>query len=125
MPPNRAQAGFTLLELLVTLAVMALAALLIAYYAQPRSHGLEIGRAAQRVAAAMRLDRGLAIATGQPVRFSLPALPGWLNARMPPDGLVFEPDGSASGGAVLLGSQGLRRLISVDWLTGRISVSGP
>jgi Tfp pilus assembly protein FimT len=110
--------------MLITIAVMGLAMLLIANYAQPHSHRLEAERAAARVASVMRQDRGLAIATGHPVRFTLPALPGWLSviAQVPKDGLVFEPDGSSSGGAILLAAPGMRSLISADWLTGRISI---
>lgn len=122
---SKAEQGFTLLEMLVTIAVMGLALLLIAYYAQPHSKRLEAERAAQNVAASMRQDRGLAIATGQPVRFTLPPLPGWLRvtAELPAKGLVFEPDGSSSGGAVLLAAPGMRSLISADWLTGRVSIN--
>lgn len=125
MSPNKTERGFTLLEMLITIAVMGLMMLLIAYYAQPHSHRLEAERAAQRVAATMRQDRGLAIATGQPVRFTLPSLPGWLSitAQLPKNGLVFEPDGSSSGGAILLASSGMRSLVSADLLTGRISVT--
>ncbi len=125
MSPSKTERGFTLLEMLITIAVMGLMMLLIAYYAQPHSHRLEAERAAQRVAALMRQDRGLAIATGQPVRFTLPPLPGWLSitAQIPKNGLVFEPDGSSSGGAILLASLGMRSLVSADWLTGRISVT--
>ena len=120
MSPNNAESGFTLLEMLITIVVMGLAMLLIAGYAQPHSHRLE----AERVAAMMRQDRGLAIATGQPVRFVLPPLPGWLGviAQLPKGGLLFEPDGSSSGGAILLAAPGMRSLISADWLTGRISI---
>lgn len=125
MSPSKTERGFTLLEMLITIAVMGLMMLLIAYYGQPHSHRLEAERAAQRVAALMRQDRGLAIATGQPVRFTLPPLPGWLSitAQIPKNGLVFEPDGSSSGGAILLASLGMRSLVSADWLTGRISVT--
>ena len=110
--------------MLITIAVMGLAMLLIANFVQPHSHRLDAARAAQSVAAAMRQDRGLAIATGKPVRFTLPPLPGWLSitARIPKDGLNFEPDGSSSGGAILLTAPGELRLISADWLTGRISI---
>jgi general secretion pathway protein H len=121
---SKAESGFTLLEMLITIAVMGLAMLLIAYYAQPHSHRLDAERAAQRVAGVMRQDRGLAISSGEKVRFALPALPGWLTvtAQIPPDGLNFEPDGSSSGGAILLSTPGMRSLISADWLTGRISI---
>ncbi|GAN79407.1 prepilin-type N-terminal cleavage/methylation domain-containing protein [Acidocella aminolytica] len=123
-PPSKATYGFTLLEMLITIAVMGLAMLLITYYAQPHSRKLEADRAAQHVAAIMRQDRGLAIATGQPVRFALPTLPSWLSvsAQLPKTGLVFEPDGSSSGGTVLLSAPGMSSQIRADWLTGRVSI---
>jgi general secretion pathway protein H len=124
---NSQNSGFTLLEILVTLAVMSIVLLLIAGFLAPRGQGLAARQAAQRVAEAMRQDRGQAIASGQPVEFRLPALPAFLtvSAVMPPQGLVFEPDGSASGGAVLLTGGGQRLLISADWLTGRVQVTAP
>ncbi|HVE20519.1 MAG TPA: prepilin-type N-terminal cleavage/methylation domain-containing protein [Acidocella sp.] len=123
-PSSHTERGFTLLEMLITIVVMGLMMLLITGYAQPHSHRLEVERAAQRVAAVMRQDRGLAIATGRPVRVTLPALPGWLSviAQFPKEGLIFAPDGSSSGGTVLLAAPGMRSLISANWLTGQISI---
>jgi general secretion pathway protein H len=48
-----------------------------------------------------------------------PALPGPGPVRL----IRFGPDGSATGGAVLLGTGSRRVGISVEWLTGRVSVS--
>ncbi len=58
MSLSKAESGFTLLEMLITIAVMGLAMLLIAYYAQPHSHRLDAERAAQHVAAMMRAGPG-------------------------------------------------------------------
>jgi general secretion pathway protein H len=116
--------GFTLMEMLVVIAVMALILLLVTGYGPPRSHRLEAQAAAQQVAAAMRAARGRAIAQGQPVALILPHLPPWLavSIQAPPGGIVFAPDGSASGGQVRLDGDGQDFSVTTDWLTGRVSV---
>ena len=118
--PSR-DTGFTLLEMIVVIAVMGLILVLITGYGPPRSHALEEQAAARDVAAAMREARGQAIAQGQPVALRLPRLPLWLSVSVqaPPGGIVFAPDGSASGGRVLLDGEGGRKIaIATDWLTG-------
>lgn len=124
MSRNNRQAGFTLLEMLVTIAVMALVLAMAANFMQPRSHRLETEIAARQVAQAMRAARGQAIASGAPVVFALPRLPAWLavSLQAPPGGISFAPDGSASGGRVLLDGDGPELVISVDWLTGRVDI---
>jgi general secretion pathway protein H len=121
---GHSDSGFTLLEMLVVIAVMGLILLLITGYGPPRSHFLEEQAAARDVAAAMRAARGQAIAGGQPVAFTLPRLPAWLavSVQAPPGGIVFAPDGSASGGRVLLDGNGREVVITADWLTGRAQI---
>jgi general secretion pathway protein H len=126
-PSNTRQAGFTLLEMIVVIAVMGLALALISGFGPPRSHWLQTQATARQVAGAMRAARGNAIAQGQPVAFTLPRLPGWLTVTVqaPPGGIVFEPDGSASGGRVVLDGAGREIAISADWLTGRVQTDAP
>jgi general secretion pathway protein H len=121
---SKAEAGFTLMEMLVVIAVMALILLLVTGYGPPRSHRLEAQAAAQQVAQGMRAARGMAIAQGRPVALVLPPLPGWLavSVQAPPGGIVFAPDGSASGGRVLLGGGGRSVAITADWLTGQVHI---
>jgi general secretion pathway protein H len=118
------QAGFTLMEMLVVIAVMALILLLVTGYGPPRSHRLEAQAAARQVAEAMRAARGRAIAQGQPMGLILPHLPGWLavSVQAPPGGIVFAPDGSASGGQVRLDGEGQDVAVTADWLTGRVQI---
>ena len=71
-------AGFTLLEMIVVIAVMGLALALVAGYGKPRSHWLETRAAAQQIAAAMEAARGRAITTSRAVSFVLPHMPAWL-----------------------------------------------
>jgi general secretion pathway protein H len=124
--PKIQNTGFTLLEMMVVLAVMGLAMALIAGYGQPRSRWLETQSAAREIAAAMRDARGQAIAQGHKVALSLPNLPSWLRVTMaaPPGGIVFAPDGSASGGEVLLNGAGHHTAITADWLTGQVAIHG-
>ncbi len=121
------ESGFTLMEMLVVIAVMGIAMLLVAGFGPPRSHWLETQAAARQVAEAMRDARGQAIVEGQPVAVRLPHLPLWLavSVQAPPGGIVFAPDGSASGGRVLLGGPGMDVAVSADWLTGRVQIDAP
>jgi general secretion pathway protein H len=137
MTSRNSHAGFTLLEMLVVVAVMGLALLLLTAYGQPHSHRLQTEAAARQVAEAMRSARGLAITRGQPVTLAMPQLPAWLHVAIaaPKGGIVFSPDGSASGGTVLLdgdpqgfdsgSADGKPITVSVDWLTGRVQVDAP
>lgn len=140
------QAGFTLVELMVTLAVLALAYGFIA-----PSLGRAIGAGEVRVAGrellgALREARALAISGGREVRFivdgpsaaygagqSRHGIPrGFDLAAEVPDShrltqriaaIDFFPDGTSTGGTVVLAQRGGgRAVIGVDWLTGRVGV---
>ncbi len=131
------QAGFTLLELAVALAVMGALLALVLDRAPQRSVALDLRAGTQRVAAALRLARGRAIAADRVVAFALDgngfrldagaiqALPPGVGARLVPAGvgaIRFAPDGSASGGRVLLAAGGRAASVQVDWLTGGVRV---
>jgi general secretion pathway protein H len=122
-----ATAGFTLLEMLVVILVMSLILGLLAAYGPPKSRWAETRAAARAVAGAMDAARGQAITSGAAATLRLPALPDWLAERVTaPDGrIVFEPDGSASGGTVVLDDGGRRLAVTADWLTGQVRVDGP
>jgi general secretion pathway protein H len=115
------EAGFTLLEVIVVIVIMGLIMGLVAEYGPQKDHWLQTRGAAQAVAEAMLRSRGQAIASGQPVALKLPSLPGWLTETVSGP-VVFEPDGSSTGGMVTLDDQGRRIDVSADWLTARISV---
>ena len=149
MPDKRApdQAGFTLLEMIVVLVVLALMAGLVLARGPQRSAALELRMAAGEVAQALRGARGRAIATNGPVVFRLDvgaheyrvdgapprALPASLALSMVAiagevtdsqiAGISFSPDGSSSGGRVELASGARRVQVGVDWLTGRVRVA--
>ena len=146
-PLARRQAGFTLIEMLVVVAVLGLAVALLATHGPQRSAGLDLRTAAQQVAGTLRLARSRAIATNHEVGVSFDVLArsvrleGTAARTLPPGiglevtalmgetageriaAIRFAPDGSSTGGRVELAS-GVRRVrIGVEWLTGRVQVS--
>ena len=148
---RRADHGFTLIEILVVLAILGVAMGLIIGRGPMRSRGLEARAAAGSLAQSFRAARARAIAIDgdvqvviDPVRHVFaadgskpvvvsrelsmvvePAAPGQAVLRGPGSTRIirFSPDGSSSGGEVLLGL-GRRRIgITVEWLTGQVKVS--
>jgi general secretion pathway protein H len=59
---NKGQAGFTLIEVLVVLVVLGIAAALLAMHGPQRSPGLDLRTASEEVAGTLRLARTRAIA---------------------------------------------------------------
>lgn len=119
---SRNNKGFTLLEMLIVIAVMSLILGVLAAYGPGQSRWLQTRGAAQSVAAAMTQARGRAIASGHAVALRLPPKPDWLTITVTPPAIVFQPDGSATGGTVLLDDGGRTIAVSTDWLTGRIRI---
>jgi general secretion pathway protein H len=146
---RRAEAGFTLLEVVVVLAVLALGLGLLAARGPPRSAALEIRAAAGELAQALRLARARAIARNAPAALTLDvARRSWrVNGSpervLPPafalsvraagtetlgdrdrlGAIRFAPDGSSTGGWIEI-SDGQRRVqIGVDWLSGRVTLA--
>jgi len=139
--------GFTLLELILVLAIVALATLLGAGAIGRGMEGLRLRSAANGIAAQLRFTRAQALATGEPQRFTIdPAAHAWqapkgrhgalpprtavafIGAReaQPAEGVgavVFFPDGAATGGRVRLQQGGATWQVDVDWLTGQVAVA--
>ena len=123
-PRPTGEAGFTLLELLVCLVLMAA----IAAFALPRFAGerpLSFERRAQAIAADLARLREAAIGTGEVRRASAAALAAVLpegvslGAVEPPE-IVFFPNGMANGAVWQLQAEGRSLDLEVDWLTGGI-----
>jgi general secretion pathway protein H len=144
--PDRCR-GFTLIEILVTLAILSFALVLVVGYKPPWSRGLGLKATAAEVASGLRLARSEAILANRPVTFSLDVaghhyrvgtgaertLPSSLSLQLltvagenrgsGTGDIRFQPDGSSTGGRISLADGQRRMAVGVDWLTGRISIA--
>ena len=139
--------GFSLLELVVVLVLIATATALTATVISAGLPGQQLRGAARELAAQMRYTRAQAIVTGKSQVFSLNAdtrdwkapnrrhgtLPKAIDivatsARIeqPERGAAafrFFPDGSATGGRVLLQRDRAGWQLDIDWLTGQVTMT--
>lgn len=131
--------------MLAVIVLIAIGVTVAAVSLHGRAHG-ELDAAAQRVAAGLRDTRTRAMATGKPQAFSVDlrahtfAAPGREPRTLPADATVkvtsaaedsaangiarirYFPDGSSSGGHVLIAGQHRDVRVDVDWLTGAVTV---
>ncbi|MES9971165.1 MAG: GspH/FimT family pseudopilin [Candidatus Thiodiazotropha sp.] len=144
--------GFTLIEVMLTLVVLALLVSLTPPLFQKAFPSLKLKAATRDLAQEIRYIQQTAILTGVPAKISFDLQSHSYQSdqvnsgevRQLPDGLrfvsdnnaastygeallVFEffPDGSSSGGVLILDSGGRRFAIAVDWLTSRVQVIDP
>lgn len=140
--------GFTLVELLVVLALMGLALTVASPLIGNALPGTQMRAAARDVATGLRYARSLAISTNDDVTFDVDvegrrfAVPqGRRTGSLPKDAEIvlttarselfdsgsgsirFFPDGTSTGGGVEIVREGRRFLITVDWLTGRVAIA--
>jgi general secretion pathway protein H len=147
MPRNRADAGFTLIEIILVLVVLSLGLAVLAMRGPPRSASLEIRATAGEMAQALRLARARSIAGNVPVGLTIDLarhswhLDGALERALPPAYAIairtaatalegerlgtirFAPDGSSTGGWIELADGHRRMQIGVDWLSGRVTLA--
>jgi len=149
-PASPDSAGFSLLEMLVVVAIVALLmALAVPILRRPPDH-LRLEAAARVLASALRLSRAHAIARNADVVFTLDAerklfassavLPTHIDPEIGIDmvfaaperrgrsagALRFFPDGTSSGADIFLTLGARRARIQVNWLTGeaRLDLAG-
>lgn len=147
-----ARSGFTLVEVLVVLAIAGLMLAVTPPLLSGALPGLELKGAARRTASALRLTRELAIAEGRPAAWMIDIannayridgrgrdgrLPGGIALELvaaademaseTQGAIRFFPDGTSTGGRVILkrGEPGRERgyQVGVNWLTGRVLIA--
>ncbi|WP_179505179.1 MULTISPECIES: prepilin-type N-terminal cleavage/methylation domain-containing protein [unclassified Sphingomonas] len=98
------EAGFTLIEMLVTIGIMALGAGLAFPLLQHRLARQGLDTATHDVVLALAKARAQALASGAPVRLDRDqvAVPGGVTITWPRPDTMFYPDGSSSQGAITL-----------------------
>ena len=138
------ETGFTLIEMLVVLAILTVTATFAVPLLSSGSEGVRLEMASSELAAALRVTRSAAI-TGNtqttlmvdvdrrkfgssvvPERSFAPNIEAKLTfasgvrSAASDGGFRFFPDGSSSGGDVTLSLQGKQAKLCVDWLTGSV-----
>lgn len=139
---RRDETGFTLVELTVVLLLLAAILSIVLPNITTLFGAPSSSDAARRLTDALAEARAEAIATRRSVRFSLAGdRRSWRYAGRTGDAggvvlslsaaplghapaIVFFPDGGSTGGRIIVGSGGDRRVIAVGWLNGRIAETG-
>jgi prepilin-type N-terminal cleavage/methylation domain-containing protein len=126
-------AGFTLMELLVVLGLIAAAAAAVPVVSHSLLDRVRLSFGTRAVIARIRHAEFEALATGRPVSLRLATLQEAVSTAVrldaadageAPGRLVLFPDGSAIAPSLLLISGHLHRAITVDALDGKVSADG-
>lgn len=138
-------AGFTLLELLIVMAIMALGMALVPAMFISGTDSQTLKADLRQIVSTLRLARSRAILLNTPVAVSIDtrerkiefdgrdeigrlhatsslslgvAATAWRSDHI---GIIeFNPDGSSSGGEMQLANNAARYRVAIDWLTGNI-----
>jgi general secretion pathway protein H len=140
-------AGFTLIEMIMVIAILGLMIVLVTVSGTPVSPAVHARAGAEILAGALRAARSEAVTANRSVAVTLdlarrsyqwgrsPAkiLPGDLSLSLltSTDELVsgntgrirFNPDGSSSGGRVSIAGGNRMWWVGIDWLSGRVSIA--
>lgn len=137
-------AGFTLLEMLVVVTIVAIVAALLPFTLTHTLASRRVTTLAEQLAGDLRNLRTEAIHNTRETRLVITRTPqAWIeepahHTHLLPEGviirleagglvdqpaIIFAPDGASNGGRVWLESDKVSREISVGWLTGRVHVS--
>jgi general secretion pathway protein H len=141
------QSGFTLIEMIVVIAILGLTLALIGFKLTPVSPAAHARAAAEEISGALRSARGAAVMGNRSVTFTLDLSPPgyrWGGGSFKPlpgdvslalltgrdlvnsntQGRIrFDPDGGSSGGRVTINGGGQVWMVGIDWLSGRVSVA--
>jgi general secretion pathway protein H len=143
----RKASGFTLLEIIVVLAIGAVIYTLILGVPMRGASSADLKVAARTLASGLRQAQTTAMSTRRDATLSLDmetrefTIPGEGRARKLPEGvdlklytadteitsehrggIRFYPDGSSTGGRITVSAGERKYLVDVDWLTGRVSI---
>ncbi len=141
--------GFTLIELMVVMGLIALIMSFAAYAINKQLPGQQLRSSAKELAAELRFTKSQAMVTGEAQSFQINAktrewkgpknhsgvLPKSLEViattariEQPEDDVAaikFFPDGAATGGRIVLQHDTAKWQVDVKWLTGEVTVSKP
>lgn len=138
--------GFSLIEVLMVVGLMAIALALFSGVVGGGLDGMRLRNAAKEVAAQLRYARSMAISSGEATAFALDVDSAhWTSGRREGDlagkptlevmtaaqeqveaGVArvhFFPDGSSTGANITLSKGSARWLVEVRWLTGEVRLS--
>jgi len=134
---SRREGGFTLIELMIVLAIVGLVLAMAMPLLARHVTGATLNAAISEISAALRGARSTAIAEDRAVvfqgdpgggywldrnHFTLPLMSGAQPLRVATEGgarISFFPSGGSSGGRIRVTSGSAEREIAVDTLTGR------
>ena len=141
---RRSQEGFTLTELVVAMAILALATAAVLPYGRQSSEARQFTELSQRTAALLREARIGALSRQRETAVEIDlkarrirlgtreiAMPDTVDATLrtargdvSPEGAVFRffADGSATGGTVRFTRGGDVKVIAIHWLTGAVTL---
>jgi general secretion pathway protein H len=147
--PISREAGFSLLEIIAVMALLTLAAALVMPQLRNTRQSLRLRTVAVDIASNLKMTRDQAMKTNTDAVFvldtakrSYAALGVLAPKAIPKDiavsfesqaaetdgpsraGFRFRPDGTASGGAIKLQAGASVSAISIDWLSGAVTLKG-
>ncbi len=138
--------GFSMIELLVVVVLIAAATAMAAVAMRSGMPGQQLRTSAKDLAAQLRFTRAQAIATGKPQLFVLDAAkrqwraPGNRHGSVPDAitvtatsagieqagqqtaGYRFFPEGASTGGRIVLSRERAAWQVDIDWLTGEVTL---
>jgi general secretion pathway protein H len=144
---RRSDAGFSLLEMMIALAILALAVTVVGVAFGRSSIGYRFEAATQELALNLREAKARALRSGTDVALVIDVdtrlyrlqsdqpvqLPADVNLSVVSAGEVmatsrrpvisFSPDGGSTGGSITLSFEDRSTTITVDWLTGTVAVA--